>query len=92
MSDRIIEHLEEFKDVLYAISGDDKLCRAFSSAVEEGEPITMCKLSDRLHEEGKIETLDDLVKDGILTMQQTAEKMGMTVANFQVVVKKLSEN
>ncbi len=52
----------------------------------------MCKLSDRLHEEGKIETLSDLVKDGILTLQQAAEKMGMTVSNFQAAAKKLAEN
>ena len=25
------------------------------NAIEEGEPITMCKLSDRLHEEGREE-------------------------------------
>ena len=62
------------------------------NAIEEGEPITMCKLSDRLHEEGKIETLANLVKDGILTIQQAAEKMGMTVVTFQAAANKLAEN
>ena len=63
---------------------------------EKGESITMCEFVDRLRDEGaekaKVELLSDLVKDGILTIQQAAEKMGMTVANFQVAVKKLAEN
>ena len=56
----------------------------------------MCEFIDRLRNEGaekaKVELLSDLVKDGILTIQQAAEKMGMTVANFQAAVKKLAEN
>ncbi len=63
---------------------------------DKGESITMCKFIDRLRNEGaekaKVELLSDLVKDGILTIQQAAEKMGMTVSNFQAAAKKLAEN
>ena len=49
----------------------------------------MCKLVDRLRAEGEVKTLADLVKDGILTLQQAAERVGMSVANFKDAAKNL---
>ena len=40
----------------------------------------------------KIETLFELVKDGVLTLHQAAEKMGMTVPNFQAATKNLDSS
>ena len=90
VSDRKIEHPEEFEDVLYAMSGDDNLCRVLNKAIEEGEPITMCKLSDRLHEEGREEerernNKENLKKAKALVEAGTAKEivakiMGVNVA------------
>ena len=40
--------------------------------------------------EGSIETLISLVKDGILTLQQAAERMGMSLENFEKEAKRLA--
>ena len=43
-------------------------------------------------EKGKVITLADLVKDGILTLKQAAERMGMTVTKFKAAMKELATN
>lgn len=43
----------------------------------------MCKLVDRLEENGQIKLLASLINDGTLTLKQAAEKMSMTVAKFK---------
>lgn len=69
------------RQLLYELSGDERLYRAHNDEEAElGEQITMCDIIDRLEEEGrikgkaegKLDTLADLVKDGILTLQQAA--------------------
>ena len=40
--------------------------------------------------EGSIETLIYLVKDGILTLQQAAKRMGMSLENFEKEAKNLA--
>ena len=43
-------------------------------------------------EKGKVITLAELVNDGILTLKQAAERMGMTVAKFKAAMKEVATN
>ncbi|MBP5469171.1 MAG: winged helix-turn-helix domain-containing protein [Candidatus Riflebacteria bacterium] len=56
----------------------------------------MCDFYDKLEnigfEKGKVSTLAELVKDGILTIKQAAERMGMSVAKFKAAMKELATN
>ena len=50
------------------------------------------KVENKGIEKGKIEILASLVEDGILTLQQAAERMGMSVAKFKAATKELAIN
>ena len=60
----------------------------------------MCDFYDKLEnigfekglEKGKVSALAELVKDGILTLKQAAERMGMSVAKFKAATKELATN
>ena len=60
----------------------------------------MCEFIDKLEakgeargfEKGKVSTLAELVKDGILTIKQAAERMGMSVAKSKTATKELATN
>ena len=43
-------------------------------------------------EKGKVLTLAELVKKGLLTIQQAAEEMNVTVAKFKALTKELATN
>ena len=67
---------------------------------KKGKPVTMCEVLDRIEnrgiEKGKIkgqlELLTSLIKDGVLTLKQAAEKMGMTVTKFKAAMKEVATN
>ena len=63
---------------------------------KNGKPVTMCEVLDRIEnrgiEKGKVITLAELVNDGILTLKQAAERMGMTVAKFKAAMKEVATN
>ncbi|MBQ2592706.1 MAG: hypothetical protein II567_05420 [Candidatus Riflebacteria bacterium] len=46
------------------------------------------KVENKGIEKGKIEILASLVEDGILTLQQAAERMNMSVRKFKATAKK----
>lgn len=56
----------------------------------------MCDFYDKLEnigfEKGKLSTLAELVKKGLLTIQQAAKEMGMSVAKFKAATKELATN
>ena len=56
----------------------------------------MCDFYDKLEnigfEKGKVSTLAELVKDGILTLKQAAERMNISVAKFKVLTNELATN
>ena len=56
----------------------------------------MCDFYDKLEnigfEKGKVSTLAELVKKGLLTIQQAAKEMNVTVAKFKALTKKLATN
>ena len=63
---------------------------------ENEEEVTMSNLIDKLHEQGfekgKVSTLAELVKKGLLTIQQAAKEMNVTVAKFKALTKELATN
>ena len=60
----------------------------------------MCEVLDRIEnrgiekgiEKGKVLTLAELVKDGIISLKQAAERMGLTVAKFKIAMKEVAAN
>ena len=56
--------------------------KLYNDAINEG------KIEGKM--EGKIEALLSLVKDGLITIQQAAERMGMTIEKFEKEAKNLA--
>ena len=56
----------------------------------------MCDFYDKLEnigfEKGKVSTLAELVKKGLLTIQQAAKEMNVTVTKFKTLTKELVTN
>ena len=60
----------------------------------------MCEFIDKLEEKGEargkvkgqLELLSNLIKDGVLTLKQAAERMGMSVTKFKAAIKELAIN
>ena len=60
----------------------------------------MCEVLDRIEnrgiekgiEKGKVLTLAELVKKGLLTIQQAAKEMNVTVTKFKALTKELATN
>ena len=56
----------------------------------------MCEFFDKLEargfEKGKVSTLAELVKKGLLTIKQAAKEMNVTVAKFKALTKELATN
>ena len=55
------------------------MCKAIEDMIEERACIE--------REEGKLEILTNLVKDGILNMQEAAKRMNMTTEEFRTKMK-----
>ena len=56
----------------------------------------MCDFYDKLEAQGEVKgqlkLLTSLIKDGVLTLKQAAERMGMSVAKFKAATKELATN
>ena len=52
----------------------------------------MCEFIDKLEAQGQLKLLAGLVKKGLLTIQQAAKVMGMSVAKFKAATKELATN
>ena len=60
----------------------------------------MCEVLDKIEnkgiekgiQKGKVLTLAELVKKGLLTIQQAAKEMNVTVAKFKALTKELATN
>lgn len=61
---------------------------------EGAEEINVCEAIEAMmkdsRNEGKIEALAGLVKDGLLSMQDAAARLDMSVADFEAAIKKLA--
>ncbi len=67
----------------------------FEKAKDLDEVIRMTKTFiereiENSEKKGKLELLTSMIKEGILTLKQAADKMNMTVPQFKTAVKKLA--
>ncbi len=99
-SNSIIKHVTEVLRLLRILTGDERFTPDAKLIEKKGKPVTMCEVLDRIEnrgiekgiEKGKISAFAELVKDGILTLKQAAERMGMTVAKFKAAMKEVATN
>ncbi len=75
--------------LLRVLTGDDRFTPDTNSIKSKGKSVTMCEVLDKVENRGKLKLLSDLIKDGILSLQQAAEKMGMTESKFKTALKEL---
>ena len=97
-----INHVSEVLQLLRVLTGDDRFTPDTNLIQSKGKSVTMCEVLDKVEnrgiqigekrgeKRGRIKTLYELVTDGILTLQQAAERMGMTESKFKAAVKKLA--
>ena len=99
-SNSIIKHVTEVLRLLRILTGDDRFTPDAKLINSKGKSVTMCEVLDRIEnrgiekgiEKGKISAFAELVKDGILTLKQAAERMGMSVAKFKAAMKEVATN
>ena len=91
-----IKHVTEVLRLLRILTGDERFTPDSKLIEKKGKPVTMCEVLDRIEnrgiEKGKVLTLAELVKKGLLTIQQAAKEMNVTVAKFKALAKKLATN
>ena len=79
------KYVDEVLKLLTAITHDERYIEALEG--EGGKPKDMCEVLDRVEargkQEGVLETLASLVKDGILTLADAASRANLTPAEFQ---------
>ncbi len=97
-----INHVSEVLQLLRVLTGDDRFTPDTNLIQSKGKSVTMCEVLDKVEnrgiqigekrgeKKGRIKTLYELVTDGILTLQQAADRMGMTESKFKVAVKKVA--
>ena len=95
MEDKVqtINHPEEFLDMLSEVANDKRYKNAKEKILKnEEENVTMCVIAEKLEnrgiERGKLLTVCSLVKTGVLSMEDAANFLGITVKEFE---EKMSE-
>ena len=98
-SKQVIKHVEEILQMLKILTGDDKY-NIDDNIIDsmKGEMATMDTwLSDTINkaekkgeEKGKLEALYSLMQKGILTIQQVAAEMGMSLSKLKKELEKYS--
>ena len=103
VTSRKLDHPYEFAQLIYALTNDERSLEIVDELIEANEERgggEMCEFFDKLEakgevrgfEKGKVSTLAELVKKGLLTIQQAAKEMNVTVAKFKALTKKLATN
>ena len=72
--DRKLAHKEDFTDLLYAMSGDERVYEAVNNHDDEGDNITMCEFIDRLREEGIEKGIEEGVEKRNIELAKTLSK------------------
>ena len=63
---------------MFEKKGESNMCKAIDDLIKDGE------------RKGKLELLLSLIDEGILSLQQAADKMNMSVASFKKATSKLA--
>ena len=73
-----IKHVHEILQLM-AIFTNDKRFEEFQNLYIKGEEITMCDVLDEAEARGRITLLYELIKKGILTIEQAAKSIDKSV-------------
>ncbi len=85
------KHPEETLDLLKVFTGDERYTEAYTNGlkqrIEKGEDVTMCRVADYFEqrgiEQGQLQMLLSLVRDGDLSVEKAARKSNLTVTEFE---------
>ena len=89
-----IAHVEELLTLMSAMTGDNRFEETIND-FKGKEKVNMCEVLDRVEargiekgrQEGTINTLISLVKDGILSLDEAASRAGMSAKDFKKYIK-----
>ena len=93
-----IEHVEELLTLMSAMTGDNRFEETINDFKGKGK-VNMCEVLDRVEargiekgrlegrQEGTINTLISLVKDGILSLDEAATRADMSAKDFKKYIK-----
>ena len=93
-----IAHVEELLTLMSAMTGDNRFEETIND-FKGKEKVNMCEVLDRVEargiekgrlegrQEGTINTLISLVKDGILSLDEAAIRAGMSAKDFKKYIK-----
>ena len=96
--DTNIAHVEELLTLMSAMTGDNRFEETIND-FKGKEKVNMCEVLDRVEargiekgrlegrQEGTINTLISLVKDGILSLDEAASRAGMSAKDFKKYIK-----
>lgn len=84
-----LEHPQEVIDLIAVFNGKDmsNIKKEISMKLKEGMVVTMCTIVQDIENKGKIKAYVELINEGILTLAQAANKMNMSVEEFQKTAK-----
>jgi len=92
----VLKHPEETLDLLRVFTGDERYTEVYTNdlkqRIEKGEKATMCEVIDyyeqRGIEQGQLQMLLSLVREGDLTVERAAIKAKMSVEEFNDLLNK----
>lgn len=99
VTSRKLDHPYEFAQLIYALTNDERSLEIVDELIDENEErggVDMCDFYDKLEAQGEtkgqLKLLISLINKGLLTIQQAAKEMGMSVAKFKAATKELATN
>ena len=72
--------------LLSIFAGDNRYEEAFNQLPKGGD-ITMCEVLDKIEARGELNAFYKLIKQGLLTIDQAAKAIGMTIEELQANFK-----
>ena len=81
-----MKHVHEVLQLLSVFAGDNRYEEAFNQLPKGGD-ITMCEVLDKIEARGELNAFYKLIKQGLLTIDQAAKAIGMTIEELQANFK-----
>ena len=87
-SNEKIKHVDSILKMMSALTGDDRFERIINERKKgERRPQNMCEILDEIEgrgiQKGIIKTLSDLVKDGLISINEAAKRANMPIPKFK---------
>lgn len=95
-SKETVKHIDEFLKLMAALTGDDDFVesKGIQNLKKKGE-VNMCEMLNAMKKtareegrvEGRVEAFISLVKDGVITIEEAAERTKMTIEEVEEIVE-----